>query len=276
MEFGLTVPQEGGTDGLDLVRRSTLCFQTRMTEGLDERLRAFLISVGSLKPRSRADRLGAFLKQTHSLLPTRRTSRPVARIEAVRAVAAASKARARLRRDTGADINVWAAAGLGHDEVRVSSLLSWFLSPTGTHSGGAAFAQTFWNAAGGSELGFDLGTLRRTAVEVCPLANNANRVDVVLEGEDFLVFVEVKIHAGLQPDQLSRYMIAAQSMANLTKKAHYAVIYLAPRDTIRPEGPCRWLSWAKLSRGIHGTYRAETSPVAGLALQFADHIDAFH
>lgn len=185
-----------------------------MTELSASQLRNFLRAVNSLKPKSRTARLRMFIERTRPLRPTRRASGLTARVPAVRAVAQAASAHVERRRQSGADINVWQVAGLGHDEVRVSSVLAWFLSPTATHGAGGKFANAFWSAAGGPSLGFDLSSLRRVAVEVCPLADNSDRVDLALEGDEFLVFIEVKIRAGLQPDQLSRYEVAARRLGS--------------------------------------------------------------
>lgn len=223
-----------------------------------------------------AARLGAFLDAYRGV--SRATQAPAQRGAVVSAarLSAVLKKLAPLQetaRRAGAAMNVWAAAGLGHDEVRTSAVLAWFLDPEASHGAGDLFAQALWRAAGGADLGFDLTGLRRAATEVCPLADLSDRVDVVLNGDDFVVHVEVKIFAGLQPDQLQRYATAARRAALLREKAHFGVIYLAPHATQLPkEG--RWLSWRQLARAFREAAGGLDAPlVAGAAAQFADHIE---
>ena len=179
-------------------------------------------------------------------------------------------------RSSASRLNVWTASGLARDEVRTSSVLSWFLNPNGSHGEGALFAQTLWSAVNGVTFGFTLDRIRRSATEINPLANLADRVDVVLDGDDFIVFIEVKIYAALQPAQLERYLSAAQNSASLRDKRHFALIYLAPHRTAMPSDQCRCLSWRALALAFRASASRCQNPFVGeVASQFADHIESY-
>ncbi|KAK0360857.1 hypothetical protein LTR94_025675 [Friedmanniomyces endolithicus] len=172
--------------------------------------------------------------------------------------------------------NVWETAGLGRDEVRISKVLAWWLNPLASHGLAIPLAEALWReavGAGGTE--FDVGLLRRSAVEVCPLADQGDRVDVALEGDDFILFIEVKVDAGLQPDQLSRYALAAERAAFLRNKARYHVIYLAPAPTALPAN-CVWISWRQTARAlVAASSFASNAYDQQSALQFAEYMKRF-
>lgn len=228
-----------------------------------------------------AERLLAFLEQYRALAPRKAKPRFDDRLQGLDArlpVALAAIATPIAdARASGAFANVWSVAGLRRDEVRTASVLGWLLDPRGSHGRGPAFAEALWAAAGGEALGFDLSTLRRATTEVCPLGDQSNRVDIALEGDDFLVFVEVKVDAALQPDQLQRYAAAAASAAAIRGKPHFAVIYLAPWKAPLPDR-CVHVTWRDLARAIR---RACPTPsqatfIDQAALQFAAHVEKLH
>ncbi|QYC11511.1 PD-(D/E)XK nuclease family protein [Brevundimonas nasdae] len=138
------------------------------------------------------------------------------------------------------------------------------------------FAAALWReAAGETATEFDLRLLRRSAVEVCPLADQADRVDISLEGDDFVLFIEVKVDANLQPDQLGRYAEAARRSASLRSKLRHAVIYLAPSLTLLPD-TCVWIDWRRTA----GALMAASDAVPNAydrqsAIQFAEYITRF-
>lgn len=240
-----------------------------------EGLNAFLRAAAKARPPGPADRLRNFFHEWRRLsIPV--TTAPLERrdlsLERLRSGLTALAPLQDAAKRTAADLNIWAVAGIGSDELRTSSVLAWLLNPTGSHGASDTFARVLWSAVDGQRLGFDVSGLRRSATEVCPLADAADRVDVVLEGDDFVLFIEVKIHAGLQPRQLERYAAAAERSARLRGKKHYAVIYLAPNPTVLP-ARCLWLPWRALARALSAAAPSIPAPfVAGAVDQFAKHV----
>lgn len=249
-------------EGVVAFSQSWLALRAREAAGPAERLLAFLERYRALAPRKAGPRHDDRLHGLDARLPV-----------AIAAIATPiADARA-----SGAFANVWSVAGLRRDEVRTASVLGWLLDPRGSHGRGTAFAGALWSAAGGEALGFDLSRLRRATTEVCPLGDQSNRVDIALEGDDFLVFVEVKLDAGLQPDQLQRYAVAATNAAALRGKPHAAVIYLAPWKAPLPAG-CVHVTWRDVARAIRKACPAPSQAtfIDQAALQFAAHVEKLH
>lgn len=228
-----------------------------------------------------AERLLAFLEQYRGLAPRKPKPSRDGRLDGLDTrLAAAVAAMARPiaeARASGAFANLWSVAGLRRDEVRTASVLGWLLDPRGSHGRGHAFAGALWSAAGGEALGFDLSGLRRATTEACPLGDQSNRVDIALEGDDFLVFVEVKVDAGLQPDQLERYAGAATTSAAIRGKPHSAVVFLAPWKADLPGG-CVHVTWRDVARTIRKACSAPSQAtfIDQAALQFAAHVEKLH
>lgn len=247
---------------------------------LVENLTRFFVRSRALQPPPITLRLAQFFEDWRSLHGTRDTTcrPPLRELDSPRLkrmFEALGPALQNYRR-SAPSFNLWAVSGIGADEVRISAVLAWFLNPAASHGAGNLFAKAFWDAAGGNKLGFTLDTLRRSATEVCPLANAADRVDIVLEGHDLLVFAEIKVYAGLQPVQLERYLAAVEQSAKLNGKSHAALIYLAPHPAKLPSGPCLWLSWRRLARTFRLAANQAVSPlVRQSALHFAQHVEGY-
>ncbi|WP_159457552.1 PD-(D/E)XK nuclease family protein [Brevundimonas sp. SH203] len=246
---------------------------------LTDNLQALFSKMQALEPAPITHRLARFFEDWRSLQRASVSNgmetavAPVADADALRCMFERLRPLLDQNHRSAADLNIWAVSRLGTDEIRTSAVLAWFLDPSGSHGEGRLFADALWSAVG-ADLGFNLRNLRRTATEVCPLADAADRVDVVLEGDDFAVFIEVKIYAGLQPAQLERYAAAAERSASLRDKAHAALIYLAPYPTRLPSERCRWLSWRSLARAFRLAAEKSGTPFVRQATdQFAQHIE---
>ena len=146
----------------------------------------------------------------------------------------------RLARDAGILADPWVLAGLKRREVANAAVLAGLWSPT---SGGkiateflSAFIERLRSRPGGEALpdpaALGGGYLVRT--EDRPMGEAADRIDITIEGQDFLVGIEVKIDAGLQPDQLGRYQAAIGRRAEGRSK-QATVIFLSLRDTAHPK-----------------------------------------
>ena len=114
--------------------------------------------------------------------------------------------------------------------------------------------------------------------EDCPLGSGENRVDVSVEGNGFLLFIEVKIDAGEGHAQLERYDNVLRAKAGLTGMSH-ALIYLSPRAPARLPADAVHLTW----RDVAAAARAAGKPAHGarrsmaqdLLIQFAVHAVSF-
>ena len=103
---------------------------------------------------------------------------------------------------SGENFNLFDILGIGHYEVRTHSpMLAELLNPHGSHGQGAVFLKKFLDGLEISD--FDVGSARVTT-EVN--AGGLGRLDIVLrDNNQRAIFIENKIHAGLQDKQLTRY-----------------------------------------------------------------------
>jgi hypothetical protein len=142
-------------------------------------------------------------------------------------------------REAGLLADPWALARLKRREVANAGVLAGLWSPA---SGGrvateflSAFLERLRPRPDGAALPdrfeLDGGYLVRT--EDRPMGDSADRIDITIEGRGFLVGIEVKIDAGLQPDQLGRYQVAIRQRAEGRGKRP-AVIFLSLRHTTHP------------------------------------------
>jgi PD-(D/E)XK nuclease superfamily protein len=186
---------------------------------------------------------------------------------------------ARDRRCRGEGIDIWALAGLRRNEVRTAAVLAWVLDPRGSHGQGEAISLALWERMKATDLfGFEIRGVRRVVTELCPLGDASDRVDVALEGADFVLFLEVKIDAAEGPDQLQRYREAARRKADALGKPRAAVAYLSQwAPTVPPD--VLHLRWRDVGLAIEDVVRGMPDPecLAGAVLrQFARHAYRLH
>lgn len=117
------------------------------------------------------------------------------------------------------------------------------------------------------------------ATEVCPFAEQTNRVDIVIDGDGFFIFLEIKIDAAEGPQQISRYLETARRKAATGNIASYAVIYLSrfPLENEIPLDPhLIGMTWKQASQAIAAVLpkRDDAAPFLTdiLLRQFARHI----
>ena len=109
-----------------------------------------------------------------------------------------------------------------------------------------------------------------------PLDDAGNRVDIVLEGADCLIFVEVKINAPLRRYQLEDYQISLNKRADHYGLRDRQLVFLSNGDA--PEGyDGLALDWPTVAgamrRACCELYDAPY--VTRLACDFADHIERY-
>lgn len=162
---------------------------------LVERLEGFLGEFSGLERFENFSQQWALLNELQAFLP----EFEVAYQKAVRA---------------GRYIDVFDVFGIGRDEVRNCRVLAWLLDKNGSHGMGALFLQKIVERLAGrknkkSEAFFlsnaAMASDWKSRTEVCLFGEQANRVDIVCEGEKLLLYVEVKIMAAEHRDQTKRY-----------------------------------------------------------------------
>lgn len=189
----------------------------------------------------------------------------------------------------GHAVNVWDVAGVKNDEVRISTILCWLLDCNGSHGQGNVFLEALlhWLAedknipqqarsnlpSPGATKGFHYWT----RVESLPLGEKESRVDIEIGGP-FVLFIEVKINAAENGDQLKRYADIAREKA-INKK--WGVLFLTrygslPADESLHDKVCR-ISWRQMTSAISNATK-ENVPLGSFIEhqinQFCQHIKA--
>ncbi|GAC1607833.1 MAG: hypothetical protein NVS3B3_11370 [Aquirhabdus sp.] len=185
-------------------------------------------------------------------------------------------------RRSGAAMNVWRAAGLGHDELRNSRVLAWMLDRDGDHGQGSIILEQLLDEVN-KELDYVTvsanqirGKKYRTKTESLPLGEQESRVDIEIEGDEFLIFIEVKIRAPESRDQLRRYLDLARHKAGANKS--WLVIFLTVNGK-KPMDPDLHthiinLSWKNIANILERPIASDDGFVLPnqIFCQFADHI----
>lgn len=225
-------------------------------------------------------RLQAFLRAYRSLSsrPRRNQTR---RVDVVRLRDSLDALREPLaqQREDGRFLNPWKMGGLREDEVRNAAVLAQFWSPQLCGTAAARFLDAFCR-----RLADPAGLLPSSAAllsgyhvrtEHCPIGEASERVDITIEGRDFVIGVEVKINAAEGPDQLRRYRDAVTAWARGRGKRP-VVIFLAPYPT-KEAGVllATWRDVAAAARAISTDGGAHSSQYQKLLAPFSEHISGF-
>lgn len=105
--------------------------------------------------------------------------------------------------------NPWNMARLGRYEVRNAAVLAQLWDPVLSGPSARRFLRSYLarlaDPAGQLPTPDQLARPFRIRTEHCPTGNRSERVDITIEGEDFLLGIDVKIDAGEGHEQLVRY-----------------------------------------------------------------------
>jgi len=182
----------------------------------------------------------------------------------------------------GVEINVWQQAGLKRDEVRNTSVLSWWLDEQGNHGLGSVLFKTFImaiNQANPNKTPLCCEGAYATYVESLPLAERENRIDVEIVGKRFLLFIEVKINASEGEQQLARYLslLNDKTKHRGIAKEKSAVIYLtAYKNTPEVDPAIYCISWQQVADAFNNLKLPPTAVFTqSLLKQFCQHIEQF-
>lgn len=163
---------------------------------------------------------------------------------------------------SGAFINVWRIAGLGRSERRTADALAWLLQPRGDHGLGTVPLEGLFDAlqAAAPDCPRPLSAARCSIrVEDRPMWSERDRVDLVVDHPELLLFVEIKVDAVEGPDQLRRYVEAAEEVARYTGRPAWRVAYLTrSRNSECGDGVVP-LSWRDVSARLRARIGGEAS-----------------
>lgn len=173
--------------------------------------------------------------------------------------------------------DVFAGMRIGKDEIKNAQLLAWFLDWRNQHGMGSRLLNGLLSLAWTPHGLF--GSASRSCsvtTEVLPDGLVGSRVDILIEDPRFLVIIEVKIDAGEQPDQVSRYCQIAERRAG---SKPWMVVYLTP-DGRPPLTGGSWsdhivnISWNVVAGLLETAAQVggPSSVAAYLATNFAQHI----
>lgn len=183
-------------------------------------------------------------------------------------------------RTQGDFINVWTVSGLGSNELRNTAVLSWLFDPNQSHGRGPElfknFIQYLSSTAGKAfalrnpiHLPYSLST------ECYPLGNSESRVDIVVDGNDYVAFIEVKIEAGEGERQIERYLELACAKAKVRGIGAYVVIYLSPERLSQTPINVISATWNDVAKVVEKTVDPPRNFSDRILLQFARHILQF-
>ncbi|MFC0342506.1 PD-(D/E)XK nuclease family protein [Paracoccus niistensis] len=246
------------------------------------RLNAFFAALAPMRQNSSTDKLTtANLQQLFdTLAPLRTKARQAVRPapSATALVQAFEELKAPLARERARVglLNPWKIAGLKRNELRNAATLAglWsedFGGATSRHFLASYLSRAIPEISWGEELtpGYRIRT------ELCPMNDRTDRVDLVVETAAHLIAIEIKIDAGLGREQLERYLVAMNGLANLTRRTPH-VILLAPFSSEVPGiRSTSWQDVAIAARGAAGARGHDRDFVRQLIVRFADHIVDF-
>ncbi len=182
-------------------------------------------------------------------------------------------------RASGAFLNVWSIAKLKRDEVRTAAVLAWILDAHGTHGKGNALLCAILDQIKEAGWGDFRDCIRqsrhyRIRTEFCPLGDRSNRVDIALEGNDWILIVEVKIDAPEGWKQIQRYVNVARARAQSTAKARWSVLYVCLTAPKRHQERVTIVRWQEIARAIRAAVASHDHRAFSdsILLQYADHI----
>lgn len=181
-------------------------------------------------------------------------------------------------RESRKNLNMFEVCRIGRNEIRNCSVLAWLLDENGSHGLGPLFLRGILEKCGAqvkmpSPPALEGGYATRT--ELCPNGDNSDRVDIVCDGRDFLLYIEVKIDSFEHTGQTERYFAKMEHNAGAREKA---IVFISP-DT-PPANPnagfVRWRDCADVLDSLAADeMRQGAGNLAGILRQYADFVRKF-
>lgn len=144
--------------------------------------------------------------------------------------------------------NPWMTAGLGSDEVRISSVLASLWDKRKYGDEAQDFLARFLSASeGDTGYGVNLFDGYRIQTEHCLNGAIKDRVDITVETKSAIIGIEVKIYASERDMQLPDYVAAIDKRAELMRRAQAKVIFLSPYASRNFDHTVPHVSWRQLA-----------------------------
>ncbi len=186
-------------------------------------------------------------------------------------------------RHDGTLLNVWTIAGLKQKEVPTAAVLGWLLDGRGSHGFGSKILEALLDILARKHPAkglhhVQLGRHYQLAVEHSSFGDTNNRVDLVIDAQNAVIFIEVKINARQGDNQLQNYLKLAHTRASIQKKPVVCLLYLsrnlpddAPAEVIH-------LLWTDVADAIWKAVPvSQEATVSGAVVrQFAAHVKRLH
>ncbi|PZO40739.1 MAG: hypothetical protein DCE92_01975 [Alphaproteobacteria bacterium] len=187
-------------------------------------------------------------------------------------------------RSGGSFIDVWSVTGVRRKELPNAAVLAWLIDPRGSHGQRSlclsALVDLIDQKTG---LSLSASTLDNARVqpEERPLGSDRDRVDIVIETPELLIFVEVKIDASEGQAQLSRYVESASRVAaarplsadGFAKRT--LTVFLSSRAPTENVPEVVHITWRELSKALTTASRAAPEFAGMLIHSFAVHSRSF-
>jgi len=189
-----------------------------------------------------------------------------------------------LVRRSGSLIDVWSVAGIRRRELPNAAVLAWLLDVRGSHGQGPlclAAVLDFVSRRSGLDLSGVALDQVRVQPEERPLGSDRDRVDIVVETPDLLIFIEVKIDAVEGRAQLSRYVESAQMVAAVGALADKGpakkilTLFLSPRPPTEQVPDVVHLTWRDLGSVLTAAANRADGLAGALIRSFAAHTRSF-
>lgn len=179
--------------------------------------------------------------------------------------------------ERGDAFNPWIAGGLRQDEVRNASVLAAFMTRSQVGDLAPQFLDAFLSRLSGVKAPLpDLVALcrgYRVRTEDCPLGLASERVDITVEGDSFLIGIEVKINAKEGPDQFARYCRTIERRATDGRRSAHVVLLTRRRLQVPGMVAAEWHDIVTAARATAAANR--DNPISRMLLAFAKHVDSF-
>ena len=218
----------------------------------------------------------ARLKQTEPPRPKMVESVDVSRFEGFIGTLGSLAQELRMRGDF---IDVWEIAGLKRNELRTAAVLAWLFDPKQTHGRGTSiFVAFIRRLAQNSKGSFPLPASICGNYAVSPenAITESSRIDIAIDGPDFIAFVEVKIDASEREGKILEYLSLARTKA---AGRPYCVIFLSPQGPSVDSPNIVAATWNDVAIAIEEVVGHTQSSSGGfgdrLLRQFAQYIRKF-
>lgn len=160
-------------------------------------------------------------------------------------------------------LNVWSVAGLDRSEGRITNVLAWSFDHRATHGLGSSILAEFLTVVSSRLENSDLANVELTQgytveTEHISFGDNSNRVDIAIHGNDFILYIEVKVDAAEGVEQRERYLKMLSKRAHAHSKKVAYLIYLANANSEPVTGAIS-ATWRDVADAIRKSVRRVNS-----------------